>query len=52
MKPISWPEISSQTRIRSPIGLIGVSDSTSRSMSILRRLRLSMMVTSWPRSDK
>ena len=45
-KPISLPETSSQTRIRSPIGRIGVSDSTSRSMSILRRLKLSMMVTS------
>ncbi len=46
MNPISLPETSPHTRTRSLIGRIGVSDSTSRSMSILRRLRLSMMVTS------
>src|SRR5215472_5508496 len=51
-KPILRPETSSQTRIRSPIGRMGVSDCTSSSLSILRRLRLSRMVTSWPRSDR
>ena len=49
---MSRPETSRQARIRSPIGRIGVSDSTSRSTSIFRRLRLSTMVTSWPRSDR
>src|SRR5215469_10344197 len=51
-KPILRPETSSQTRTRSPIGRIGVSDCTSSSLSMLRRLRLSKMVTSWPRSDR
>ena len=44
--PISRPVTSFQARSRSPIGRIGVSDSTSSSMSIFRRLRLSTIVTS------
>src|SRR5215469_2067208 len=51
-KPILRPETSSQTRTRSPIGRMGVSDCTSSSLSIFLRLRLSKMVTSWPRSDR
>jgi len=45
-KPISRPDTSFQARSRSPIGRMGVSDSTSSSMSIFRRLRLSRIVTS------
>jgi len=45
-KPMSAPETSFQARMRSLIGRIGVSDSTSRSTSIFRRLRLSTMVMS------
>jgi hypothetical protein len=44
--PISRPLTSFQARSRSPMGLIGVSDSTSSSTSIFRRLRLSTIVTS------
>ena len=40
------PDASCQTRRRSPIGLIGVSDCTSSSLSMFRRLRLSRIVTS------
>ena len=46
MNPISRPETCCQTARRSLIGRIGVSESTSSSTSILRRLRLSMMVMS------
>ena len=45
-KPILRPETSSQTRTRSPIGRMGVSEPTSSSLSMFRRLRLSKMVTS------
>ena len=37
---------------RSTIGAIGVSESTPSSLSILRRDRLSTIVTSWPRRDR
>ncbi len=47
-KRMGLPPISSQAFSRSPMVVIGVSDSTSRSMSILRRLRLSTINTSWP----
>jgi len=45
-EPISRPETSRHALIRSPITAIGVSESTSRSISIFRRLRLSRMVMS------
>jgi hypothetical protein len=44
--PISRPDTSRHAVIRSPIAVIGVSDPTSRSTSIFRRLRLSKMVMS------
>ena len=44
--PISRPDTARHALIRSPSGTIGVSESTSRSMSIFRRLRLSRMVMS------
>ncbi len=50
--PMALPDTSCQTRVRSLTGRIGVSDSTSSSTSIFRRIKLSMMVTSWPRSDR
>ena len=47
-RPVSW----CQMRVRSWIESIGVSDWTPSSVSIQRRLRLSMMWTSWPRAHR
>ena len=47
-RPVSW----CQMRVRSWIESIGVSDCTPSSVSIQRRLRLSRMWTSWPRSER
>ena len=52
MKLISFPDTDFQTRRRSPIGLMGVSDSTSSSMSMERRERLSTMTMSWPFAER
>src|SRR5215211_4230250 len=51
-KSIRLPVSSSQTARRSPIGWIGVRDSHSSSMSILRRERLSTMATSYPCAER
>src|SRR5215212_7488286 len=51
-KSIRLPVSSSQVRRRSPIGRIGVRDSHSSSMSILRRERLSTMATSYPCDER
>ena len=51
-KPISWPETDFQARNRSPMGRMGVSDSTSSSISMDRRDRLSTIRMSWPFADK
>src|SRR5829696_1084706 len=51
-KSIRLPVSSSQTPRRSPIGRIGVSDSHSNSISILRRERLSTMATSYPCAER
>src|ERR1700730_11268501 len=46
------PFTSSQARIRSPIGRIGVSDDASSSLSMLRRDKLSTITTSWSRAER
>src|ERR687893_2689118 len=51
-KPIRLPVSSSQTLRRLPMGRIGVRDSHSNSTSILRRERLSTMVTSYPCAER
>ncbi len=51
-KPISLPETAFQVRNRSPMGRMGVRDSTSSSMSMHRRERLSTIRMSWPFADK
>src|SRR5688572_3015238 len=51
-KSIRLPVSSSQTARRSPMGAIGVRDSHSSSMSILRRERLSTMATSYPCAER
>src|ERR671912_1905299 len=51
-KSIRLPVSSSQTARRSPVGRIGVRDSHSSSMSILRRERLSTMATSYPCAER
>jgi hypothetical protein len=51
-KPIVLPETSFQAANLVLIEAIGVSDWAFSSLSILRRLRLSTMVTSWPASDR
>ena len=49
---ISRPITSRQASSRSPIGRIGVRHSTSSSLSMFRRDRLSTIATSWPRADR
>src|ERR671921_787623 len=51
-KSIWLPVSSSQTPRRSPMGRIGVRDSHSNSMSILRLERLSTIATSYPCAER